>query len=110
MGRRLAGPDPHRPRPRFSSRRADGSPPARTGGVSGQVRPLLGALNIRAKGFSWSRGRRGALMGPVRRIAQPQAFRGGKQGDPAVTPVIGAVLILAITILGIGGVLMWGAP
>jgi hypothetical protein len=49
-------------------------------------------------------------MGPVRRIAQPQPFRGGQQGDPAVTPVIGAVLILGITVLGIGGVLLWGAP
>ncbi|HUR25185.1 MAG TPA: hypothetical protein VM327_04120 [Candidatus Thermoplasmatota archaeon] len=31
-------------------------------------------------------------------------------GESAVTPVIGAILILAITILGIGGVLFWGAP
>jgi hypothetical protein len=48
-------------------------------------------------------------MGPTRRIVQPR-FRSGGQGDPAVTPVIGAVLILGITILGIGGVLFWGAP
>ena len=31
-------------------------------------------------------------------------------GESAVTPVIGAILILAITILGIAGVLYWGAP
>jgi hypothetical protein len=49
-------------------------------------------------------------MGPRRRIAQPQRSRGGKQGDPAVTPVIGAVLILGITILGIASVMIWGAP
>lgn len=30
--------------------------------------------------------------------------------ESAVTPVIGAILILAITILGIAGVLYWGAP
>lgn len=32
------------------------------------------------------------------------------EGESAVTPVIGAILILAITILGIAGVLYWGAP
>jgi hypothetical protein len=32
------------------------------------------------------------------------------QGESAVTPVIGAILILAITIMGIAGVLYWGAP
>lgn len=31
-------------------------------------------------------------------------------GESAVTPVIGAILILAITVLGIAGVLYWGAP
>src|SRR5688572_28001382 len=31
-------------------------------------------------------------------------------GESAVTPVVGAILILAITILGIAGVLYWGAP
>lgn len=30
--------------------------------------------------------------------------------EDAVTPVIGAILILAITVLGIAGVLLWGAP
>lgn len=30
--------------------------------------------------------------------------------DDAVTPVIGSILILAITILGIAGILLWGAP
>lgn len=49
-------------------------------------------------------------MGPVRRIVQPQPRWGGQQGDPAVTPVIGAVLILGITVLGIAGVMLWGAP
>lgn len=49
-------------------------------------------------------------MGPSRRHVQPQRFRGGQQGDPAVTPVIGAVLILGITILGIASVMIWGAP
>ena len=47
-------------------------------------------------------------MGPIRRIVQPRLSRVPE--DDAVTPVIGAVLILAITILGIGGVLFWGAP
>jgi hypothetical protein len=49
-------------------------------------------------------------MGPSRRHVQPQRFRGGQQGDTAVTPVIGAVLILGITILGIASVMIWGAP
>lgn len=31
-------------------------------------------------------------------------------GESAVTPVIGAVLILGISVLGIAGVLVWGAP
>ena len=35
--------------------------------------------------------------------------RGGGSED-AVTPVIGAVLILGISVLGIAGVLFWGAP
>lgn len=34
----------------------------------------------------------------------------GSGGEDAVTPVIGAVLILAISVLGIAGVLFWGAP
>jgi len=31
-------------------------------------------------------------------------------GEAAVTPVIGTVMILAITILGIGTIMLWGAP
>lgn len=34
----------------------------------------------------------------------------GSASEDAVTPVIGAILILAITIVGIAGVLFWGAP
>lgn len=50
-------------------------------------------------------------------MGQPQPGRAlrqasGRQDVPeeAVTPVIGAVLILAISVLGIAGVLFWGAP
>lgn len=49
-------------------------------------------------------------------MGKPHAVRkvhpvGVKQDDEtAVTPVIGAVLILGITVLGIAGVLLWGAP
>jgi hypothetical protein len=48
------------------------------------------------------------LTGPAARVAQPRLR--GVAGDDAVTPVIGAVLILGITVLGIAGVLLWGAP
>jgi hypothetical protein len=50
----------------------------------------------------------GMLMGqpqPGRKDRRP-----GVSQDAAVTPVIGAVLILGITVLGIAGVLLWGAP
>jgi hypothetical protein len=43
------------------------------------------------------------------RPSQSQRSR-ASTGESAVTPVIGAILILAITILGIAGVLYWGAP
>lgn len=50
-------------------------------------------------------------------MGQPQPGRalrrasGGQAGpEEAVTPVIGAVLILGISVLGIAGVLFWGAP
>lgn len=47
-------------------------------------------------------------------MGQPQPGRQGDRAsgshDVAVTPVIGAILILAITVLGIAGVLYWGAP
>jgi hypothetical protein len=42
---------------------------------------------------------------PVREVR-----RAGRPRDEAVTPVIGAVLILGISVLGIAGVLFWGAP
>jgi hypothetical protein len=32
------------------------------------------------------------------------------QGQEAVTPVIGSILILAITVLGVAGIMLWGAP
>jgi hypothetical protein len=41
----------------------------------------------------------------VRKVLRPSPGE-----DAAVTPVIGAILILAITIVGIAGVLFWGAP
>src|SRR5688500_1999559 len=34
----------------------------------------------------------------------------GSASEAAVTPVIGAILILVISVLGIAGVLFWGAP
>ncbi|MEA3136527.1 MAG: hypothetical protein QOC71_808 [Thermoplasmata archaeon] len=41
----------------------------------------------------------------------PQSKRArASNGESAVTPVIGAILILAISVLGIAGVLYWGAP
>jgi hypothetical protein len=47
-------------------------------------------------------------------MGHPHAVRkvppDGGQQDQAVTPVIGAVLILGISVLGIAGVLFWGAP
>ena len=43
------------------------------------------------------------------RPSQSQRSR-ASTGESAVTPVIGAILILAITIMGIAGVLYWGAP
>jgi hypothetical protein len=43
------------------------------------------------------------------RPSQSQRSR-ASTGESAVTPVIGAILILAITVLGIAGVLYWGAP
>lgn len=46
-------------------------------------------------------------MGPSGRRA-----RAGRAlpGDEAVTPVVGTLLILAITIVGMAGILAWGAP
>lgn len=44
-----------------------------------------------------------------RRPTQPRC-RGAQRGEEAVSPVVGAILILAITVLGIAGVLFWGAP
>lgn len=33
-----------------------------------------------------------------------------RHGDDAVTPVVGTVLVLAITVLGVAGIMAWGAP
>ena len=52
-------------------------------------------------------GRMLVVMGPSGRRA-----RAGRAlpGDEAVTPVVGTLLILAITIVGMAGILAWGAP
>jgi hypothetical protein len=48
------------------------------------------------------------VTGPFRPLHSQRSR--APQSESAVTPVIGAILILAITILGIAGVLVWGAP
>jgi FlaG/FlaF family flagellin (archaellin) len=56
-------------------------------------------------------------VGHVRPVQPRRSARSARQAPAglardlaAVSPVIGSVLILVITVLGIAGVLYWGAP